>query len=190
MKPVTGLALPSRPPRLASSDGAWIVCRPAHDAKDLDKYQKIRHHVFVEEQAIFTGTDIDERDEDPAVIRLLGYCDGIAAGCVRLFVLDEAARLWQGDRLAVLAPYRTRGVGAPLVQCAVATAGAHGGRTMIAHIQLANVPFFRRLGWAAAGEPEVYVGRSHQPMSISLPTPQDGTALMSQLAGGITSRDR
>ena len=146
--------------------------------------------MFVEEQAIFTDTDIDERDADPAVIRLLGYCDGVAAGCVRLFVVDEATGLWQGDRLAVLAPYRTRGVGAPLVRCAVATAGVHGGQQMIAHIQVANVAFFRRLGWTTAGEPEVYVGRSHQPMSIFLPTPEDGAAVTAQLAAGITSRDR
>ena len=187
---MTGLVLPSRPLPAPASEGASIVCRPVSDANDLDTYRKIRHRVFVEEQAIFTDTDIDERDADPAVIRLLGYCDGVAAGCVRLFVVDEATRLWQGDRLAVLAPYRTRGVGAPLVRCAVATAGVHGGLRMIAHIQLANVAFFRRLGWAAAGEREVYVGRSHQPMSISLPTAEDGAAVVARLAGGITSRDR
>ena len=61
---------------------------------------------------------------------------------------------------------------------------------MIAHIQVANVAFFRRLGWTTAGEPEVYVGRSHQPMSICLPTPEDGAAVTAQLAAGITSRDR
>lgn len=187
---MTGLVLPSRSLPAPASEGACIVCRPVDDAKDLDIYRRIRHRVFVEEQAIFTDTDIDERDGDPAVIRLLGYCDGVAAGCVRLFVVDEAAGLWQGDRLAVLAPYRTRGVGAPLVRCAVATAGVHGGRQMIAHIQVANVAFFRRLGWAAAGEPEVYVGRSHQPMNIFLPTPEDGAAVTAQLAAGITSRDR
>ena len=187
---MTGLALPSRPLPLPASEGARIVCRPVHDAEDLDTYRKIRHRVFVDEQAIFIDTDIDERDEDPAVIRLLGYCDGVAAGCVRLYVVDEAAGLWQGDRLAVLAPYRTRGVGAPLVRCAVATAGVLGGRRMTAHIQLANVAFFRRLGWAAAGERETYVGRLHQPMSIPLPTTEDGAAVVAQLATGITARDR
>lgn len=187
---MTGLALSSRSLPVPASEDAGIVCRPVRDAADLDTYLKIRHRVFVEEQAIFTGTDIDERDEDPTVIRLLGFCDGVAAGCVRLFVVDEATGLWQGDRLAVLAPYRTRGVGAPLVRCAVATAGVRAGRKMTAHIQLANVAFFRRLGWAAAGEREVYVGRSHQPMSIFLPTPDEGAAVIAQLAAGITSRDR
>jgi putative N-acetyltransferase (TIGR04045 family) len=187
---MTGLTLPAHPLPLPSSEGAWIVCRPVLDANDLDIYRKIRHRVFVEEQALFTDSDLDEHDEDAAVIRLLGYCDGVAAGCVRLFVLDDSAALWQGDRLAVLAPYRTRGVGAPLVRCAVATAGERGGRTMIAHIQLANVAFFRRLGWAPAGAREIYVGRAHQPMTISLPTPEDGAAVAAQLAAGITSRDR
>src|SRR5919201_4274989 len=152
-------------PALASSvfanDRAKIICRQAHSPAEHAEHYAIRRRIFVEEQAIFTGTDEDAHDHDEAVIRLLGYCDGVTAGTVRLFELDRSARLWQGDRLAVLAPYRLRGIGAPLVQCAVATAGAHGGRMMIAHIQVPNVAFFHRLGWTDAGEIESYAGRPH-----------------------------
>jgi putative N-acetyltransferase (TIGR04045 family) len=110
----------------------------------------------------------------------------VTAGTVRLFELDRSARLWQGDRLAVLAPYRLRGIGAPLVQCAVATAGAHGGRMMIAHIQVPNVAFFRRLGWTDAGQIEGYAGRPHQPMQIALPAPDEGRAIVARFAAGIS----
>ena len=103
-------------------------------------------------------------------IAVLGYRDGVAAGSVRLFLLDQREGRWQGDRLAVLSRVsHPAGSGAPLVRCAVATAGARGGRTMMAHIQPANVPFFERLGWAAVGEPEIYAGLPHQPMCIDLP---------------------
>ena len=47
---------------------------------------------------------------------------------------------------------------------------------MTAHIQLANVRFFERLGWTRAGEPEIYAGLVHQPMSIALPTADEGAA--------------
>jgi hypothetical protein len=39
---------------------------------------------------------------------------------------------------------------------------------MIAHIQLANVRFFNRLGWSACGDAEDYLGLIHQPMQIAL----------------------
>jgi putative N-acetyltransferase (TIGR04045 family) len=164
-----------------------LVCRQVRSAGELADHHEIRHRVFVDEQSVFTGSDLDQHDQDDAVIRLIGYCDGIPVGSVRLFVLDEPAGLWQGDRLAVLAPYRIRGLGAPLVRCAVATAGARGGRTMIAHIQLANITFFHRLGWNATGEVEIYAGLPHQPMTIALPTPDAGMAVVRRLAAGISA---
>jgi GNAT superfamily N-acetyltransferase len=87
---------------------------------------------------------------------------------VRLYPVDEPSGLWKGDRLAVLADRRAGGAGAPLVRFAVAYAGAHGGRRMIAHIQMRNVPFFERLGWAAYCDAENYLGLTHQPMDIAL----------------------
>ena len=62
---------------------------------------------------------------------------------------------------------RHRG-GAPLVRFAVLTASEHGGQLMVAHIQVANVGFFERLGWRCDGPRERYVGVEHQPMAIDL----------------------
>ena len=39
---------------------------------------------------------------------------------------------------------------------------------MIAYVQVANVAFFRRLGWSLVDEPFAYVGEPHQQMSIDL----------------------
>lgn len=35
----------------------------AESPRELENYFKLRHAVFVEEQKIFSGTDVDERDE-------------------------------------------------------------------------------------------------------------------------------
>jgi putative N-acetyltransferase (TIGR04045 family) len=140
--------------------------------------------VFVHEQGLFTGSDLDEHDRDESTICLLGYCDGVPAGSVRLFEVDPVTKVWQGDRLAVLPGFRASGLGGPLVRCAVATAGAYGGRVMVAHIQVANVGFFTRLGWSPAGGTEVYVGRPHQPMRIDLPDPARGALLATTFARG------
>jgi putative N-acetyltransferase (TIGR04045 family) len=144
-----------------------VHCRPVATPGELSVHLHIRERVFVDEQAIFAGTDRDERDSDPGTIHVLGFCDGEVAGTVRLFALD-AEGTWQGDRLAVLSEYRARHVAAPLVRFAVRTAGERGGRLMRAHVQIANVRFFRRLGWIALGEPADYLGRPHQDMVIDL----------------------
>lgn len=138
---------------------------------------------------MFAGSDRDVHDDDRATIRLVGYVDGVAAGTVRLFELEHATGLWQGDRLAVLAPFRTSGLGAPLVRCAVATAGALGGKQMVAHIQIANVTFFTRLGWTSVGDPETYVGLPHQRMLIALPPPEEGAAFAGRWSRVPSTRD-
>jgi putative N-acetyltransferase (TIGR04045 family) len=145
-------------------------CRFAVGPDELAEHHRIRFEVFVREQRIFDGSDIDANDDRSDVLRVLGFHDGIAAGAVRLYPLDPVTGSWRGDRLAVLPEFRAVGLGAPLVRFAVATAGALGGLRMIAHVQLANQRFFERLGWTCHG-PEEYAGRPHARMSIALAAP-------------------
>lgn len=166
-----------------------ILCREASTSRELADHHAIRHQVFVQEQAVFAESDRDVHDDDVATIRLMGYCDGVAAGAVRLFELEHSTGLWQGDRLAVLAPFRTCGLGAPLVRCAVATAGALGGKEMVAHVQIANVTFFTRLGWTPVGDPETYVGLPHQRMLITLTAPDEGAAFVRRRSSVTPARD-
>jgi putative N-acetyltransferase (TIGR04045 family) len=161
-----------------------IVCREARSGEELAAHFRVRKEVFVLEQGVFAGSDRDEHDEDGGAIHLVGRSGGAVAGSVRLFELDRSLGLWQGDRLAVLPAFRVHGLGAPLVRCAVAVAGAQGGHVMVAHVQLANVTFFRRLGWEPVGGPEVYVGLPHQQMSIRLPAPDLGLSLVRAFAAG------
>jgi len=141
-------------------------CRIAATPDELAAHHRVRHQVFVEEQGLFAGTDLD--GHDPHALHIVGVWDGAVVGAVRAFVLDEAAGLWQGDRLAVLPDYRIRNVGKPLVKFAVASAAERGGTLMVAHIQLPNVAFFERIGWYVHGDVETYVGVAHQPMAIDL----------------------
>jgi len=173
----------------ARTAGALITCQPARSAAEMADHHAIRHQVFVVEQAIFAGSDTDAHDEDTATIRVLGRYNGLPAGSVRLYELEPDSGLWQGDRLAVLPPYRILGLGAPLVRYAVGLAGAQGGLTMIAHIQLPNVAFFTRLGWRSDGDVETYAGRPHQPMSIVLPPVASGELIVQELRAGIRSGD-
>ncbi len=175
------------PVRPMHTPAAAVTCRRATTPAELATNRQIRQQVFVLEQGMFADSDLDDHDDDGSAICILGYCDDVVAGTVRLYELDARAGLWQGDRLAVLSQFRTSGVGSPLVRCAVATAGSLGGRVMVAHIQLPNVRFFTRLGWAPVGESEIYAGRPHQPMRIPLPDERQGAALVEAMARGTTS---
>ena len=156
-----------------------ILCRPVADAAEAAVHHRIRHEVFVTEQAVFADSDLDAQDASDHTIKvvawsfspLVGWDPG---GAVRLYPLgdgDGRDAVWQGDRLAVLAPFRTWNLGGLLVRFAVETAASLGGGEMVAHVQAANVRFFERLGWRRRGESELYVGLPHQLMAIDLTVP-------------------
>jgi putative N-acetyltransferase (TIGR04045 family) len=143
------------------------TCRLVGTRAELETHFAIREEVFVREQAMFTGTDRDERDQAAPTLHVLGFVGARPAGAVRLYPLDEEG-MWQGDRLAVLRVHRGRQLGGPLVRFAVRTAAERAGRQMLAYIQPANVLFFQHLGWRPTGAPLQYCGRSHQRMVIDL----------------------
>jgi putative N-acetyltransferase (TIGR04045 family) len=151
----------------SSAIASRLACRLVVSADELAAHHAVRHRVFVVDQRLFAGTDRDERDLLPGTLRVVGVDRGSVVGAVRLYPLDDEG-LWQGDRLAVLPEARVRHLGALLVRFAVATAGERGGHTMVAQIQLPNVPFFEHLGWHADGPPGPYHGVMHQPMAIPL----------------------
>ena len=146
-----------------------VTVRAAGASGDLDGHFSVRHEVFVREQRLFEVNDLDDRDDDPTTVHLVGDAGGRVVGAVRIYPLDGAG-LWQGDRLSVLREHRASHVGVDLVQLAVRTAAARGGTAMEAHIQMANVRFFEFLGWQVHGPAEIYVGTPHQPMLIDLTT--------------------
>jgi putative N-acetyltransferase (TIGR04045 family) len=145
-----------------------IACRLTASDRELEVHFELRRAVFVHEQALFADDDRDRRDRDPATLHALGLVDGVASGAVRLYEIDPRARLWKGDRLAVLPEHRANHLGAELVRFAVLTAGCLHGKRMIAHVQLPNVRFFEHLGWRAEGDPAPFHGATHQLMSIPL----------------------
>ncbi len=155
---------PSASPRPASDLARCLLVR--NDA-DLAAHFDIRRRVFVEAQRLFSGSDRDAHDEDRATLHAIGLAGERVAGAVRLYPL-AASGLWKGDRLAVLPADRVHHLGALLVRFAVATAGELGGTLMVAQVQVPNVRFFERLGWACDGDPCTAYGVPHQAMSIEL----------------------
>ncbi len=168
-----GVSSPSLDAARTRTSRCRIACRIAGSDEELEAHFSLRRGVFVSEQALFAQDDRDERDCAPRTLHAIGLVDDDPCGAVRLYPLDLDRGLWKGDRLAVLPEHRANHLGAELVRFAVATAGSLGGDRMIAHVQLANVEFFERLGWVSEGAPAEFHRVPHQLMSIALAAPQD-----------------
>ena len=97
-----------------------ILCRPAAGPDEATLHHRIRHDVFVLEQEVFADSDLDAHDASDATIKVVAWTAAPLTGwepggAVRLYPIEPG--IWQGDRLAVLAPFRPW-LGAPLVRFA------------------------------------------------------------------------
>lgn len=136
--------------RSPSLEGYTVV--RAETAADLEAYVRLRREIFVTEQGLFPGSDLDDVDEDPRRIVLLARSDdGEVLGGVRLHPAQPDGRdvgWWRGSRLAVKQDARQLlGVGAALVRAACAAAEQAGALRFDATVQSRNEGLFRRLGW-------------------------------------------
>ncbi|MDO1583436.1 MSMEG_0567/Sll0786 family nitrogen starvation N-acetyltransferase [Rhizobium oryzicola] len=147
-----------------------FIIRAATEAWEVAGARRLRHQVFVEEQKIFAEHDRDAIDEIalPLVaIATVAAEPADVVGTVRIH--QSSSGVWWGSRLAVAPDYRRVGrLGAELIRLAVSTANGVGCHVFNAHVQLKNVPLFRRLHWEAVKEVDLH-GVPHMHMQASLP---------------------
>ncbi len=144
-----------------------ITYHSARTDNELSQAFGIRQKVFIQEQALFVDSDIDENDA--ASIHIVANKGGRIVGTVRVFPdPHQRGGHWIGGRLAVLKDFRDYRVGAALVKEAMKRVKKKGCAVFTAHIQEKNIRFFKKLGWVAAGPVETYCGRPHQRMQADL----------------------
>lgn len=133
-----------------------FLIEEASGRKEFGAYRRLRRDIFVHEQGLFTGHDLDDRDEDPRTLVLVARDrDGTVVGGVRLGPVDDGPDLgwWAGGRLVVAPGARgPAGIGAALVRAACARAEAEGVLRFDATVQARNRPLFGRLGWQTVRE--------------------------------------
>ncbi len=131
----------------------------ARTRSELADYRRLRQDVFVHEQGLFDGHDLDDRDTDPRTLVLVAKdTAGTVLGGVRLGPVDDGPDLgwWAGGRLVVAPGARgSWGIGAALVRAACARAEAAGVLRFEATVQVRGEPLFRRLGWRSVRPVEV-----------------------------------
>jgi putative N-acetyltransferase (TIGR04045 family) len=140
----------------------------AQTQPEISAYFNLRHKIFVEEQGVFKGNDVDAIDEiaypiiavepDATALEVLGV--------VRIY--EAEPRLWYGGRLGTH-PDRRKGwqIGKGLIYKAVTTANTWGCDRFLATVQIQNVRFFQRLHWDSIEEVEIH-GIAHHLMQADL----------------------
>ncbi|MTE01864.1 GNAT family N-acetyltransferase [Paracoccus sp. YIM 132242] len=147
-----------------------FLIRAATETWQMTGAARLRHRVFVEEQAIFTGHDRDAIDRKALTLVAISTLAGEPAevvGTVRIH--RSAPGVWWGSRLAVAPDYRRVGrLGAELIRLAVSTANGQGCVQFNAHVQARNEGLFRRLHWQPLATVDLH-GVPHVHMQASLP---------------------
>lgn len=137
-----------------------------------EKAFEIRRKVFIDEQGF--KDEFDAIDEDALMTHVTAYCDGILAGCARIFPSDIEPKLepeegrWVLGRLAVLPEYRKFGFGSKIMKASEDEARARGARQIVLHAQCRARPFYQKLGYEPFGPIEFEEHVEHQWMKKNL----------------------
>lgn len=108
----------------------------------------IREAVFVQEQNVPLALEMDEYDAT-ATHFLLRDEAGTPLGTARLLDKNGTAKI---GRVAVLKPFRGRGLGLVLMQAVLDEARRRGFTDAMLDSQTYAIPFYERLGFAAEGD--------------------------------------
>ncbi len=140
-----------------------VQVRPVRDRDDQEAVYAIREEVFHHEQHL-TPYVRDDPDDAYSLTVLATVDDRpVGTGRVTLFG-DEAQIAW----VAVLKPYRGRGVGSAVMHYLIRWSQAQGARYVTLNAQTHALDFYRRLGFEPVGR-RFYMGHiEHQVMVLDL----------------------
>lgn len=138
---------------------------------DLPDLRAVRDPVFIVEQAVPVELEWDELD--PSSLHVLARdAHGAAIGTARLTTQHGIGRM------AVLAPWRGRGVGKALLTYLIDAARKLGYPSVELHAQTHAIGFYERFGFVAFGPEYDEAGIAHRSMRLPLVSTTDETALL------------
>lgn len=143
---------------------ATFEVRRAEWAADGAPLAAIRRAVFVIEQQVSEAEEWDGMDESSRHVIALAV-DGSAVGTGRLLPDGRIGRM------AVLKPWRGRGVGSALLSELIAMARESGYAETRLHAQTHALAFYRKHGYTPLGEEFLEAGIPHYEMRLVLKRP-------------------
>jgi predicted GNAT family N-acyltransferase len=128
---------------------------------DGEALRTVRRAVFIDEQRVPEDLEWDAEDAR-SVHALARGPDGAPIGCGRLLPDGHIGRM------AVVAPWRGRGVGDALLTWLMGAARARGDAAILLNAQVHAMPFYARHGFRPVGEPFDEAGIPHRVMRLAL----------------------
>ena len=120
----------------------------------------IRFEVFVDEQGVPAGIELDEQDAQ--CLHALAYDNGRAIGTGRLLPDGHIGRM------AILKSWRGRGAGRALLRALIGAARGRGDREVVLSAQVQAVGFYLAEGFEREGPVYEEAGIPHQAMRRKL----------------------
>lgn len=130
---------------------------------DIATCRALRRTVFIEEQGVSEADEVD--DLDPVATHILATVDGTPTGCARILPGKGYAKI---GRVCVLAQARGTGLGAALMQAAIAEIRRQGYPQAKLGAQVHALGFYERLGFHPVGEVFDDAGIPHREMILAL----------------------
>lgn len=138
---------------MGRSAGVAFAVRRADWNADRERLRQVREAVFVREQQVPLELEWDEMDE--VCLHVLAEAEGRPIGTGRLLPDGHIGRM------AVLAPWRGRGVGMALLQELLAEALERGMPGVALNAQVHARAFYERQGFRAQGDEFMEAGIPH-----------------------------
>ncbi len=135
--------------------------RRARWPEERESLRLVREAVFVQEQGVPLALEWDGRDEE-AFHLLAEDRQGNPIGTARLLPEGHIGRM------AVVKPWRGRGVGTALLRAMVEEGRRRKLEWLVLNAQLEAVPFYERAGFHALGEVFEDAGIPHRRMELRL----------------------
>ena len=123
---------------------------------------RIRFAVFVAEQGVLPEIELDGHDAD--CLHALAFEGDEAVGTGRLLPGEPIGRIGHIGRMAVLKPWRGRGLGSLILKSLVEKARSRGDREIRLSAQVHAAEFYRAHGFVEVGEDYMEAGILHRAM--------------------------
>ena len=131
---------------------------------DIAACRALRRTVFIEEQGVSETDEVDGLDD--SCVHILARLDGVPVGSARLMTMGDTGKV---GRVCVLQSARGTGLGAALMQAAVAQFRSTPGVTKVKlGAQVHALSFYERLGFTAYGPEFMDAGIAHRDMVLAL----------------------
>ena len=130
----------------------------------------VRRAVFIAEQGVSEGEEIDAHDGNPALVssavHVVAYLDGRPVGAGRLLLDEPPGGNAHVGRVAVLRDHRRRGLGKAVMLALHEEARRRGYRGITLAAQLRAIAFYEGLGYVVRGDVFVDAGIEHRWMDL------------------------